>query len=93
MTSDFKNPQSFQWGGGIEREVAKDIVAGIDISQINTVYLQRNRDINLPAITGTDAVTGRTLVNRNSRPLTSLGSIQIRDSSARSQYQSLDVPR
>lgn len=89
MTSDFKNPQSFQWGGGIEREVAKDIVAGIDISQINTVYLQRNRDINLPAITGTDAVTGRTLVNRSSRPLTNIGTIQIRDSSARSQYQSL----
>lgn len=89
MTSDFKNPQSFQFGGGAEHEMWKDIVLGLDFSYVNTVYLQRNRDVNLPGQTGVDAATGRPIFNRASRPLLSLGTIQIRDSSARSLYRSL----
>ena len=90
MTSpEFKNPQSFQFGGGVEHEMWKDITLGLDFSYVNTVFLQRNRDINLPLPTGVDPVSGRVLVNRASRPLTSIGSIQIRDSSARSVYKGL----
>lgn len=89
INPEFKNPQSFQFGGGIEREVFKGIVAGIDYSQVNTTHLQRNTDINIPAPTGVDAATGRVLVNRASRPLTGIGTLQIRDSSARSQYRGL----
>lgn len=90
MTSDFKNPQSFQFGGGVEHEMWDGIILGLDYSQVVTSYLQRNRDVNLPAPTGVDAATGRPLVNRNTtRPLTSLGTIQIRDSSARSLYRAL----
>lgn len=89
MTSDFKNPQSFQWGGGVEHEMWKGITLGLDFSQVGTSYLQRNRDVNLPSATGVDPLTGRVLVNRSSRPLTNLGTIQIRDSSARSLYRSL----
>ncbi|MCV6069451.1 hypothetical protein OFP26_28120, partial [Escherichia coli] len=55
----------------------------------NTVYLQRNRDINLPNPTGIEPQTLRVLVNRSSRPLTQIGTIQIRDSSARSLYRGL----
>ncbi|MCV5276938.1 hypothetical protein OFC49_40030, partial [Escherichia coli] len=57
--------------------------------QVNTVYLQRNRDINLPNPTGIEPQTLRVLVNRSSRPLTQIGTIQIRDSSARSLYRGL----
>ncbi|HRH40982.1 MAG TPA: TonB-dependent receptor [Pyrinomonadaceae bacterium] len=89
MTSDFKNPQSLQFGGGVEHELWKGVVGGIDYSQVATSYLQRNRDINLPAPTGVDATSGRVLVNRASRPLTSIGTIQLRDSSAHSLYKSL----
>lgn len=89
MTADFKNPQSFQFGGGVEHEMWKGITLGLDFSQVSTSYLQRNRDINLPAPTGVDPVTGRVLVNRASRPLTNVGTIQIRDSSARSVYRAL----
>jgi Carboxypeptidase regulatory-like domain len=49
ITNDFKNPRSFQFGGGVEREIMNGITIGLDYSQINTVYLQRNRDINLPS--------------------------------------------
>jgi len=88
---DFKNPRSFQYGGGIERQLATGIVVGVDYSHINTVYLQRNRDINLPAPTGTEAATGRVLVDRASRPMLSLGQVQVRDSSARSLYRALTM--
>ncbi len=86
---DFKNPQSFQFGGGVERQIAEGLVIGIDYAQVNTVNLQRNRDINLPSPTGVDPVSGRVLVNRSSRPIPSLGTIQLRDSSARSLYRGL----
>lgn len=89
MTSDFKNPQSTQFGGGVEHEMWKGVVLGLDYSQVNTAYLQRNRDVNLPSQTGVNAATGRPLFNRASRPLTQLGTIQIRDSSARSLYRAL----
>lgn len=90
MTSDFKNPQSFQFGGGVEHEMWDGIILGVDYSQVATSYLQRNRDVNLPAPTGVTPTTGRVLVNRNTtRPITSLGTIQIRDSSARSLYRAL----
>ena len=89
INPDFKNPQSFQFGGGVEHEVAPGIVVGIDYSQVNTIYLQRNTDINIPAPTGVDPVSGRVLVNRALRPLPNIGTIQIRDSSARSLYRGL----
>jgi hypothetical protein len=91
---DFKNPQSFQFGGGIEHQLAKGLVVGIDYAQVNTIYLQRNRDINLPNPTSIDPVSRRVIVNRNlpapnARPIPSLGTIQLRDSSARSLYRGL----
>lgn len=89
MTSDFKNPMSYQFGGGVEREIMQGMTVGIDYSQVNTMYLQRNRDINLPAISGVNAVSGREVINRAARPLTSIGTIQIRDSSAHSRYRAL----
>ena len=88
---DFKNPRSFQFGGGIERQLAPGIVVGVDYSHINTVYLQRNRDINLPAPTGVQTETGRVLVNRSTRPMLSLGQVQLRDSSARSLYRAVTM--
>jgi hypothetical protein len=89
ITNDFKNPRSFQFGGGIEREIMNGLTIGLDYSQINTVYLQRNRDINLPSVSSIDPVTGRSIIIRNNRPLPTLGSIQLRDSSARSLYRAL----
>ena len=94
ITPGFRNPQSFQFGGGIEHQIANGTTIGLDYSQINTIYLQRNRDINLPAPTSIDSVTGRVIVNRNlsgaqARPITQLAAIQLRDSSARSLYRAL----
>jgi hypothetical protein len=93
ITPDFKNPQSYQFGGGVEREIMQGISIGLDYSQVATMYLQRNRDINLPsALPSTVAgdLSGRLVVNRNnSRPILGLGTIQLRDSSARSLYRAV----
>ena len=46
---EFKNPESVQFGFGVEREVARDWVIGVDYSQVRTNFLQRNVDYNLPS--------------------------------------------
>ena len=132
ITPEFKNPQSTQFGGGIEHEMWKDIVLGADLSFVNTSYLQRNREINIPsALTGAEYVaylqsvntaavftslqtannnfanilaTNRRIIATSAPngvasvtgalltrpcPITSIGSIQLRDSSARSLYKAL----
>lgn len=131
ITPNFKNPSSFQWGGGAEHEMWRDIVLGLDFSYVNTSNLQRNREINLPApvvledylrannsaavfaaidpniyaarrqyigivrgagIPTTVLVGGvATAVNvpTRARPIPSIGSLQLRDSSARSLYRAL----
>jgi hypothetical protein len=46
---DFKNPRSFQFGFAVEKEIARNLVVGIDYAQVKTDHIQRNRDLNLPA--------------------------------------------
>jgi len=116
IAPNFKNPMSFQFGGGFEREVAKGITVGLDYSQVNTVYLQRNRELNLPApvsLAAFAAANGVVLTSPNddaaqrpyigvvrgsglpstlplrARPIPSLASVQMRESSARSLYRGL----
>jgi hypothetical protein len=65
---------------------------GFDLNYVNTVYLQRNRELNLPAPTSLagDPV-GRPFFGVASgarlRPLTQLFSLQLRESTARSVYR------
>lgn len=99
---NYKNPRSLQFGVGFEREFAKNLSVGFDYSHINTVYLQRNKDINLPSPILLSAsldparrpyfgvFRGRGLpssVPIRPRPVPELGSLQIRESSGRSLYR------
>lgn len=101
---NFKNPQSFQFGFGVERELIRDFIFGIDYSQVKTSFLQRNVDLNLPApITLSSAIDpaqrpyiGITRpsyvpasVPVRTRPVTQLSNVQVRESSAKSLFQSL----
>jgi hypothetical protein len=140
MAEDYKNPQSFQWGGGIERQVAKGITAGIDFAYVNTIHLQRNRELNLPApcfltltqgtecsvnpvflqseygraianafvnsgrpfigvrppsftlpnAAGTGTQTANIIATARQRPVPALGSVQVREATARSLYKGLN---
>lgn len=46
---DFKNPRSYQFGFGIEREISNGFIVGLDFSNVKTDRLQRNRDLNVPS--------------------------------------------
>ena len=133
ITPEFKNPQSTQFGGGVEHEIWKDVVLGLDLSFVNTANLQRNREVNIPSALTPDQYvaylqsvntvanftalqtatnnfaairsTSRAIIGivapnsiptnvagaivTRPRPITSIGSIQLRDSSAHSLYKAL----
>ncbi len=85
---DYKNPRSFQFGFGYERELTDGLVFGIDYSHVRTTQLQRNFDINLPIPVASGPVA-RPTFNRNNRPVPQLGRVVLRDSSATSRFQAV----
>jgi hypothetical protein len=93
--SDYENPRAFQAGLGVEREFLRNLVAGVQFNLVNTVHLERNRDYNLPApfVRANDASQRPTYGLRTNptvpRPIPSLGSITVRESSARSMFRGL----
>ena len=101
---NFKNPQSFQFGFGVEREFADNFIIGIDFSQVKTSFLQRNVDLNLPApilLSPTIDPAQRPYIGIvrpsyvpssvavRSRPVTQLSNVQVRESSAKSLFRAL----
>ena len=101
---NFKNPESVQFGVGAEREFARNFVIGIDYAQVRTNFLQKNVDYNLPApvfdasdpagrpligITRPQALPAATSWTNRTRPISTLSSVQVRESSGRSFFQSL----
>jgi hypothetical protein len=117
MADDYRNPRSYQAGFGIEREVARGLTFGADFTYVKGVYLQRNRDINMPLpciiptqtetcsknangtfVRATDPshrpffnLNGSSGVPATPRPVSTLGQIQIRESTARSLYRAFTV--
>jgi hypothetical protein len=98
MAPDFRNPKSYQAGIGIERQVTKDLTIGADFSFIHTVQLQRNREINLPLpilqSTTTDPAQRPfygLVSGGRARPVPGLGSIQVRESTAKALYRALTL--
>jgi len=96
-SADYKNPKAYQGGFGIERQVSQSMSLGADFTYVNTVNLQRNRDLNLPL-----PVLRTTVVDPaqrpffgvrtgTPRPISSLGSITVRESTAKSLYRALTL--
>ncbi len=105
MASDYKNPTSFQYGFGIEREVKRGFTLRADYTHVKTTHLQRNRDVNLPLpylrpLTGTNADPAqrpffglRSALNAGGqvRPITSLQGLQVRESTGHSLYRAFTL--
>jgi hypothetical protein len=89
VDQDFKNPRATQVGGGIEREILQGVTASADFTYVKTDHLQRNREMNLfvPAPAAGDPA--QRPVFQTARPNTSLGSVQIREATAHSEYTAL----
>lgn len=89
---DYKNPRSLQWGFGVEHEIARGISLFGNYTCANTIHLERNREYNVPApmIRPTDKSQRPffgLVSNTLQRPNTFFGSVQVRESSARSLYR------
>lgn len=95
MDPNYKNPESYQFGFGYEREIGNGIVLGADYSYVKTVFLQRNHDINLPIPTTASCPASpanlalRPCFNRANRPIPSVGRILMRESSGKSLFEAL----
>ncbi len=94
MQNDFDNPIAYQFGIGYEKEFLPNLVLGIDYSQVKTIKLQRNRDINLPAPSPancTNNLAQRPSFNRSLRPVPQIGRLVLRESSAQSLFRALTL--
>ncbi|MEK6324126.1 MAG: carboxypeptidase regulatory-like domain-containing protein [Acidobacteriota bacterium] len=93
VSPTFKNPKSYQAGLGIEREIFPSFTVGAQFTYVKAVHLERNRELNIPLPT-LAATTFRPVygVSNQSRlrpnPLLQ-GSLQLRESSAKSLYRAL----
>ncbi len=57
QAEDFKNPRSVQFGFGVEREIAPNLVVGVDYANVSTHRVSRFRDLNVPSpLTGAQYV-------------------------------------
>jgi hypothetical protein len=90
---NYANPRSVQWGLALEHELTRGFTVGADFNYINTVHLQRSRDYNLPVpvIRANDQSQrqffGLSASRLLTRPIPTLGTVLVRESSARSLYR------
>jgi hypothetical protein len=90
VDQDFRNPRAFQVGVGVEREVMPNLSVAADTIYVKTDYLQRNRDLNLGVPVPNPADPAQRPIFP-ARPLSGLGSVQVRESTARSEYTALTL--
>jgi hypothetical protein len=93
MANDYRNPKSYQMGAGVERQLAQGLSVGADFSYVHAVRLERNRDLNipLPIIRATDPAKRPFFGLRSGtqRPISTLGQVQVRESTGRSLFRAL----
>ena len=79
----------------MEKQLGSGFTVGADYSQVRTINLQRNHDVNLPIpiIRANDPAERPFfgLLSGTNRPLSTLGSVQLRESSARSMFRALTL--
>ena len=95
MDEDFKNPMSRQFGGGVQHEVRPGWSLGADVLVVDTDRLERNRDLNLPppAVRPEDPARRPFFGLRGgtARPISSLDSVTVRESTASALYRALTL--
>ncbi|MEK6300144.1 MAG: carboxypeptidase regulatory-like domain-containing protein [Acidobacteriota bacterium] len=95
--ADYKNPRAYQGGLGVERQVSQSLSVGADFTYVHTVFLQRNRDINVPKpVLRSVAVDPAQrpfygLRTGTPRPISTLGQVQVRESTAKSLYRAITL--
>jgi hypothetical protein len=90
VDTEFQNPRATQAGAGFEREIATDLTVSADYTYVKTENLERNRDLNVgvPTLDPTDPAQRLIFP---ARPLSTVAQVQIRESSASSEYNALTL--
>jgi len=95
LAPNYKNPRSTQAGFGTDYQISSAWTAGVDFNYINTVHLERNRDYNqpYPYIRANDASQRPYFgtISGVARPISTLGSINVRETSARSMFRGMNL--
>src|SRR5262249_22032060 len=47
--NSYRNPRAFQLTAGVEHELARGLVVDYQFNKVNTLHLERNLDMNVPA--------------------------------------------
>jgi hypothetical protein len=95
FSPDFRNPRSFNATAGIERQLTGSMSIALDWVHVNTVHLERIRDVNLypptVALDNSNPPQPRPIYNTNVRPNPNYGRLLSQQSSARSNYDGLTL--
>jgi hypothetical protein len=92
---DFHNPRSLQYTASLERQLFTDTAVSLDWVHNNTSYLQRIRDVNLPApiyqLDNSSPPVVRPRFNTANRPNTNFAIMRAQESTARSNYDAISL--
>ena len=91
IDQDLKNPRATQFGAGFERELAPGFTASADFIYVKTDNLQRNREMNLSPPEARPTDPAQRPFFQTPRPNAPLQSVQVRESSAESEYRALTL--
>ncbi len=91
VDQDFRNPRSIQGGVGVERELVTDLTVSADVTYVKTEFLQRNREMNLGIPTPSASDPAQRPIFSLTRPQPGLASVQVRESSAKSEYTAMTL--
>ena len=95
MDEDFRNPTARQAGGGVQHEISPGWSLGVDVLLVDTIHLERNRDLNVPPPTARpDDPAQRPFFGLRSgtaRPVAALDSVTVRKSTASALYRALTI--
>ena len=95
MDMSFRNPMARQIGAGVQHEISAGWSLGADVLVVDTIHLERNRDLNvpLPAVRPGDPAQRPFFGLRSgtARPVPGLDSVTVRESTASALYRALTV--
>lgn len=91
FSDDFRNPRALQYTAAVEHEINSNFAASLDYVHVNTVWLERIRDVNLGTPTLTQVDNQPRWVFPSTRPNTNYNILRQQENSARSNYDSVSL--
>ena len=87
IAEDYRNPGPVALTLGLDHEITPDFGAGADFHHVNSTNLRGHKDFNLPSpMLRAEDPTVIPDIDRRARPIASLGSGTVRESSVQSLY-------